>query len=51
MFSDGSCTPEELIHEAINQNVKAIAVTDHDSIDGIEINLRCIFNECYNIDK
>lgn len=36
IFSDGSSSPEELINEAINQNVKAMALTDHDSIDGIE---------------
>ncbi|MGL5352469.1 MAG: PHP domain-containing protein [Clostridium sp.] len=35
-FSDGACSPRELINEAIKRNVKAIAITDHDSIDGID---------------
>ena len=34
-ISDGSYTPTEVIEFAANQNVKAIALTDHDSIEGI----------------
>lgn len=36
IFSDGGSTPEELINTAVEQNVKAIALTDHDNIEGIE---------------
>lgn len=34
--SDGEKTPTELIDFAISKNVKAIAITDHDTIDGLE---------------
>lgn len=34
-ISDGSCTPKELIFDAIEENIKAIALTDHDNIAGI----------------
>ena len=34
--SDGSFTPEELIKEAKRVGLSAIAITDHDSISGIE---------------
>lgn len=36
IFSDGGCTPEELINVAVRNNVKAIALTDHDNIEGID---------------
>jgi predicted metal-dependent phosphoesterase TrpH len=31
-ISDGACTPKELIDAAVKENVKAIALTDHDNI-------------------
>lgn len=34
--SDGSFTPEELILEAKNKNLAAIAITDHDTVAGIK---------------
>lgn len=34
--SDGASTPKELIEDAIKENVKAIALTDHDNIAGID---------------
>lgn len=33
--SDGSLTPSEVAEEAIAANLKAIALTDHDTVDGI----------------
>lgn len=33
--SDGTFTPAELIHEAMHCSLRAIALTDHDCIDGI----------------
>ena len=33
--SDGSLTPKEVADEAINMGLKAIALTDHDTIDGV----------------
>lgn len=34
--SDGSYTPSELVHYAIEKGLVAFALTDHDTIDGIE---------------
>ena len=34
--SDGTMSPTEVVHLAKEKNLKAIAITDHDSIDGIE---------------
>ena len=34
-FSDGSYTPEELVEEGVKQGLTAIALTDHDSTNGI----------------
>ncbi len=34
--SDGKCTPQELIDLAISKGIKALAITDHDTVDSIE---------------
>lgn len=34
--SDGSYTPTELVDYAVEKNLAAVAVTDHDSIDGLD---------------
>ncbi len=34
--SDGSLTPSQLIEEALNLKLKAIAITDHDTIAGVK---------------
>lgn len=34
--SDGEKTPEELIDLAINKNITALAITDHDTVDSLE---------------
>lgn len=34
--SDGSATPTELVELAVSKGLKAIALTDHDSIEGIQ---------------
>jgi len=34
--SDGLDTPTELVHKANNLGLKAIAITDHDTIDGVQ---------------
>ncbi|MBS9775943.1 MAG: PHP domain-containing protein [Fusobacterium sp.] len=36
-FSDGTYTPEEVIKTAIQKNMKALAITDHDNIDGLYV--------------
>jgi predicted metal-dependent phosphoesterase TrpH len=35
-ISDGACTPRELINVALKENIKAIALTDHDNIGGVK---------------
>lgn len=32
--SDGTCTPRELIEEAVRAGLEAVAITDHDTVDG-----------------
>lgn len=34
--SDGTFSPEELVDHAITKNLKAFALTDHDTVDGLE---------------
>jgi predicted metal-dependent phosphoesterase TrpH len=36
IFSDGLLTPEDLVDRAVHRQLAAIAVTDHDSVDGME---------------
>lgn len=35
VFSDGTCTPEALIDLAVRGDVTAVALTDHDTMDGV----------------
>lgn len=35
-ISDGACTPKELIEVAVDEKIKAIALTDHDNISGLD---------------
>ncbi|NUO08448.1 MAG: transcription antitermination factor NusB [Candidatus Brocadia sp.] len=39
-YSDGTMTPEEVVDETIRLGVSTIAITDHDTIDGIAIAYR-----------
>jgi len=34
--SDGICTPEEIVEKAAAAGLKAISITDHDSVAGID---------------
>ncbi len=34
--SDGTMTPKELVDYAVNKGLKAMALTDHDTVDGID---------------
>ncbi len=36
-FSDGTLSPEQVVEEAVKLNLRTIAITDHDSIDAVEI--------------
>lgn len=35
-FSDGYCTPDELIHKAKKAGLRYLAITDHDNVDAVE---------------
>ena len=35
-FSDGSLTPEQLVELGVEKGLSALAVTDHDTVDGVE---------------
>ncbi len=35
-YSDGACSPKELIDLAVKQNISAIGITDHDTVSGID---------------
>ena len=35
-YSDGELTPQELIEKAINKNIGILAITDHDTVNGIK---------------
>ncbi|WGW01607.1 PHP domain-containing protein [Vibrio sp. YMD68] len=35
--SDGRLTPQELVERAVNFDVKVLAITDHDTLDGISV--------------
>src|SRR5262245_32226802 len=35
-FSDGTYSPEELVAQAARQNLDAIALTDHDTVEGCQ---------------
>lgn len=35
-YSDGTFTPEEIVKYAAEKNLSSIAITDHDTVDGIE---------------
>ena len=47
-FSDGTHTPEDLMKYAAMKGLKAIAVTDHDTVEGLE--LSSYWAEYYNIE-
>jgi len=38
--SDGRFSPEDIVHQAVEQGLSVIAITDHDSVDGIASALR-----------
>ncbi len=36
VFSDGTCTPEEVVHLALRRGVQVFSLSDHDTTDGTE---------------
>ena len=34
-FSDGTCTPEEVVHAALKRSVQIFSLTDHDTTNGV----------------
>ncbi len=49
-FSDGTMTPTQLVDYAIKKNLSAIAITDHDTVDGIDEALSYAYFLSENID-
>ena len=47
-FSDGTCSPEQVVRLAKEANLSAVALTDHNSIDGLELFLEA--GKKYNIE-
>ena len=43
-ISDGSLTPEEIVEIAVKKGLSAISITDHDSVDAIDIAKKAIGN-------
>ncbi|MBI9104748.1 MAG: PHP domain-containing protein [Spirochaetales bacterium] len=43
-FSDGTFTPTELVVEAIKKNIHTLALTDHDTMNGLEEGESAAFN-------
>ena len=40
--SDGQLTPSELVNRAANRQVNILAITDHDTIDGLAGSAKCL---------
>ena len=37
IYSDGSISPEQVVNIASGLNLKAIAITDHDTVNGVKL--------------
>lgn len=49
--SDGTYTPTELVDYAVSKGIKAIAITDHDTMDGVsEALLRAQYHQALGVD-
>ncbi len=35
VYSDGEYTPDSIVQKAVSENFRAIAITDHDTVDGV----------------
>jgi len=44
-ISDGDLSPDKLVKEAVRQGLRAIALTDHDTINGLESAKKAAFSE------
>lgn len=40
-YSDGTCTPEQIVHMASRTNVSMIAISDHDTVSGVREAIQC----------
>ncbi len=47
-YSDGTLSPEEVITEALSIGLFAVAVTDHDTVNGIEIAIEAAIGKSIN---
>lgn len=41
-YSDGTCTPSELVDKAIEKGLAAFALTDHDTVNGIDDAIKAV---------
>jgi len=48
-FSDGRLRPEQLIERAVNFQIEALAITDHDTIAGLDSANRYILEQSYRL--
>ena len=44
-YSDGICTPAELVACAKQKGLSALSLTDHDTIDGLEEARKCCHSQ------
>jgi predicted metal-dependent phosphoesterase TrpH len=49
-YSDGTMTPEEILEEALKNNVGILAITDHDTVTGLQPAYQFIKNQKIEID-
>ena len=47
--SDGTCSPSELVKKALKENLRAFALTDHDTTDGIDEALLAASGTCLEV--
>lgn len=44
-YSDGTCTPEQIVHMAARTKLSMIAISDHDTVSGVRDAIKCA-GEC-----
>ena len=40
-YSDGTCTPEQIVHMAARAKLSMIAISDHDTVSGVREDMEC----------
>ena len=47
--SDGQYAPAELVHRAVQSGIEVLALTDHDTLDGLEEALRAAVSQSLTV--